>query len=85
MQLNKDADKTSEHMDEARKRRDTFCADMTLEALADARKHFHALSDQAWAAGDIIEHRICCMAANECVGRWQEVRQAYMEHQRKGT
>jgi hypothetical protein len=84
MQLNKDADKLSEHMAEAKKRADAFCTKMELDALADARRKLHKLSDEAWDAGDVIEHRIYSMAANEAVGRWQEVRQAHIERKRKG-
>ena len=83
MQLNKDADKLSEHMAEAKRRADKFCTTNELEALVDVRRHFHKLADEAWDDGDVIEHRIYSMAANEAVGRWQEVRQAHIECQRK--
>lgn len=83
MVINKDADKVSEHYAEARRRADERCTEKELDALTEARKHFHRLADEAWDAGDVIEHRICSMAANECVGRWQEVRQAHLERKKK--
>ena len=66
MKLDKDRDKLSEHMNEARLR-------VRVE-LRHLLRRLHALSDESAAEDEVIEHRIWCMAANEVALMAQGIR-----------
>lgn len=64
MKINQDADKVGEHMDDARRR--------VRLALSKLRRDYHRRADLAWERGDVIEHRVFSMAANEVVSLLQK-------------
>lgn len=64
-----DADKISEHMEEAKRRLRIAHRDR----LREIRRDFHRRADIAFDQGDFVEHRVFCMAANEAMALWQEL------------